>query len=281
MTDGARLIVHADDFGLSEAVNRGIIAAHAHGIVTSASVMATGDAFEHAVALAKAHPSLDVGVHLTLTGERPVAAPATIPTLVDASGRFAPHAFPFAWRYLRGRISLDEVHTELDAQVQRALDSGLRLTHLDGHQHVHVLPGVARVVAALARTYGIRAVRYPHERLRSYVLKDVRNARRVAEQLLLSFVCTLSPLLPLRHTDDFVGFYFGGRLTEANLQTVLAGLPSRSTVELVYHPGLHDPGIPNRSWGYSWAAATQALSSRQIREFLDARRVRLISYRDI
>src|SRR4029079_6807551 len=174
---GARLIVNADDFGLSEAVNRAVIEAHEHGIVTSTSIMAGGSAFEHAAALATRTPTLDVGVHLTLTEQQPVAE--SVPSLVGADGQFAPHATDFAKRWLRGTIALADVRTELDAQIRRVRAHGVRPTHLDGHQHVHVLPGIARVVAELAREHGIRAVRVPTERPRSYMLKDLGGAKRL------------------------------------------------------------------------------------------------------
>jgi hopanoid biosynthesis associated protein HpnK len=283
---GTRLIVHADDFGLSETVNRAVIAAHENGIVTATSLMAGGEAFEHAVSLAKACPTLDVGVHLTLTEQRCVAAADTVRSLVDADGRLAPHAIPFALRYLRGKIALADVRTELDAQIRRVLDHGLTPSHLDGHQHVHVLPGIARIVAELARTYGMRAVRCPAERLRGYMLKDLTGlkdlagAKRVVEQLVLGGLSVLSPLRALRGTDRFVGFYFGGRLNERNLRTVLEHLPSSRTIELMCHPGDDDPSSRFGHWNYAWAAEAAALSSPRIKALLDARGVRLIGYRD-
>jgi hopanoid biosynthesis associated protein HpnK len=276
---GARLIVHADDFGLSEAVNRGVLAAHENGIVTSTSIMAGGAAFEHAASLASRCPSLDVGVHLTLTEQRPVAD--SVPSLVDADGRFAPHATRFAARYLRGEIALADVRAELQAQIRRVREHGIAPTHLDGHQHVHVLPGIARVVAELARENGIRAVRVPAERLRAYMLKDRARAKRVAEQLAIGALSALAPLAPLRRVDRFVGFYFGGRLNEQNLRTVVVHLPTRGTAELMCHPGIEDPASPYGHWGYSWAAETAALTSPGIRALLAERGVRLIGYRDI
>jgi hopanoid biosynthesis associated protein HpnK len=276
---GARLIVNADDFGLSEAVNRAVIEAHEHGIVTSTSIMAGGSAFEHAVALAARCPTLDVGVHLTLTEQRPVAE--SVPSLVGADGRFAPHATDFAKRWLRGTIALADVRTELDAQIRRVRAHGVRPTHLDGHQHVHVLPGIARVVAELAREHGIGAVRVPTERPRSYMLKDRAGAKRLVEQIALGTLGSLSPLKRLRRVDRFVGFYFGGRLNEQNLRTVLERLPAGKTVELMCHPGLEDPASPYGHWHYSWAAETAALTSPRIRELIGAHGVRLIGYRDV
>jgi chitin disaccharide deacetylase len=276
---GARLIVNADDFGLSEAVNRAVIETHEHGIVTSTSIMAGGAAFEHAAELAARCPTLDVGVHLTLTEQRPVAE--SVPSLVGADGHFAPHATDLAKRCLRGAIALDDVHKELDAQIRRVRAAGVRPTHLDGHQHVHVLPGVARVVAKLAGDHGIRAVRVPTESPRGYMLKDPGSLKRLAEQIALGVFGELSPLKRLRRVDRFVGFYFGGRLTEQNLETVLERLPSGKTVELMCHPGLDDPKSPYGSWHYAWPAETAALTSSRIRELIGARGVRLIGYRDV
>lgn len=279
MTSGVRLIVNADDFGIAEAVNRGIVEAHDRGIVTSTSIMATGVAFEHAVALARSRPALDVGVHLVLTEHRPLLASSQASSLTGAEGHFVPHIVHFAGRQLRGRISLDAVRAELDAQIRRVIDAGIRVSHLDGHQHVHVLPGVARIVVELAAQYGIAAVRYPAERLRSYMLGSVRYARRLVGQSVLRFACALSPLRKLRRSDDFVGFYFGGRLDEANLTTVLAALPAGATVELMCHPGHAD--MRASTWQYAWAAECAALTSPRVRELIAARGMQLISFRDV
>jgi hopanoid biosynthesis associated protein HpnK len=276
-----RLIVHADDFGMADSVNSGIVEAHDRGIVTSTSIMATGPAFEHAVALAKSRPSLDVGVHLTLTEQRPLIGAAAGASLVGPDGRFPPHLVQFAARYLRGKVALDAVRKELDAQIRRVRNTGIAVSHLDGHQHVHVLPGIAAVVADLAAAHGIRAVRYPAERVRTYMLRSVRNARRLAEQIVLGVVCALSPLRGLRRSDAFVGFYFGGRLDEANLATVLAGLPAGGTVELMCHPGGDDERAAEGYWQYSWAAERVALMSPRIRELIAARGAQLVSYRDL
>jgi hopanoid biosynthesis associated protein HpnK len=279
MSATTRLIVNADDFGIADAVNRGIAEAHDRGIVTSASIMATGQSFEHAVALARERPKLGIGVHLVLTEQRPLAGGVHVPTLVGRDGRFAPHAVELAGRQLGARISLRDVKVELDAQIRRVRAAGLAVTHLDGHQHVHVLPGVARVVAELAATHGIAAVRYPAEHVRAYMLRSPRGLKRLAEQTAVTVCCAVSPLHDLRRSDDFVGFYFGGRLDETNLTTVLDDLPPGRTIELMCHPGQAD--MRADGWRYAWAAELAALTSPRIRELLAARGVQLISYRDV
>jgi hopanoid biosynthesis associated protein HpnK len=274
-----RLIVNADDFGLSEAINRGVIEAHEHGIVTATSLLATGAAFEDAIERARRTPTLDIGVHLALTGQRPVSEPRLVPSLVDAAGQFPADIFRFAARLLRGKVDPAELRRELEAQIRRMVDSGLPISHLDGHQHVQVLPVVAPIVAELARAHGIGAVRHPAERMRWYMLRDAGAGRRLIEHLLLNLACAQSPLGALRVTDAFVGFHFGGRLTETNLLTLLRHLPERGTVELMCHPGRDDPGSAYGHWHYAWARELEALQSDRVRQFLDARGVRLVSYR--
>jgi hopanoid biosynthesis associated protein HpnK len=281
MSNGVQLIVHADDFGLSEGVNLAVLYAHREGIVTSTSVMATGDAFDHAMALAADAPSLDIGVHLTLTEHRPVTEGVMVASLVDDAGRFRPGIFSFAAALARGQIDLAHVREELDAQIRKVRATGAAISHLDGHQHVHMLPGVVRIVAELAREHGIPAVRVPAERPRLYMLRDRRRARRLLEQLALSTACTLAPVKALKRVRHFVGFHFGGRLNERNLLTVLEHLPKQGTVELMCHPGYDDPESPYARWQYGWRAELEALSSERIRRWLDDHAVRLVSYREL
>jgi predicted glycoside hydrolase/deacetylase ChbG (UPF0249 family) len=120
------------------------------------------------------------------------------------------------------------------------------------------------------------AVRYPAERIRGYMLRSPRHARRIAEQAALGLFSASSPLKRLRRSDDFVGFFFGGRLDEANLATVLGNLPAAGTVELMCHPGAEDMR-PIGDWQYSWAAERDALTSPRIRELVAARGMQLVS----
>jgi chitin disaccharide deacetylase len=280
VSSGSRLIVNADDFGITEAVNRGIVAAFDRGIVTSTSIMATGAAFEHAVDLARRRPGLAVGIHLVLTEHRPLIGARAAASLVGSGGCFPAHVTQLLAKKLRGRISLAEARLELDAQLERVRDAGVAVSHIDGHQHVHVLPGIAALVAELAAKHGVAAVRYPAERVRRYMLRNVKHLRRLAEQAALRAFCELSPLKPLRRSDEFVGFYFGGRLDETNLATVLAGIPPGCTVELMCHPGDDDMQASD-DWAYAWAAERDALTSPRIRDVVAQRGMQLISHRDV
>ena len=145
-----RLIINADDFGLTAGVNRGILEAHGHGVVTSATLMATGAAFEDAVAIAHANPALGVGCHIVLTDGTPVSPPKSIPTLIGSDGKnFRPSLVDFIQALLRGAIREDDLEREAVAQVQKLQCAGINVTHLDTHKHTHTAAAVSPTGAVL------------------------------------------------------------------------------------------------------------------------------------
>ncbi|HVB28661.1 MAG TPA: ChbG/HpnK family deacetylase, partial [Terriglobia bacterium] len=158
-----KLIVNADDFGLTEGVNRAILDGHRNGIVTSATLMANGEAFDSAVAAASGAPALGVGVHLNLTQGRPVCPAAQVPSIVTSEGSFYPGPGILAWRILTRKVTPRDVEGELRSQIEKVASSGVRITHLDSHKHVHLLPPLFDLVVRLAREYGIGRVRCPVE----------------------------------------------------------------------------------------------------------------------
>lgn len=277
----SKLIVHADDFGLSEKINEGIIEAHRNGIVTSASIIANGVAFEQAAELCHATPTLDVGVHLTLVEEKPLSDKRDIPSLVDKSGCFYHHATVFIRRYLLSHISLDEVRCELDLQVRKVLASGLKVSHLDGHQHIHMLPAISRIVYQLASKYNIPAVRYPRERLKNYMFREKGSFSKILKLLVLNTFCAFSDGKDSRHPDHFVGVFYAGRLDKRNLQRVIENLPTEGICELVCHPGLHDPRGKYQHWQYRWQNEVDALTDRKIKDLLRRNGIELISYQEL
>jgi hopanoid biosynthesis associated protein HpnK len=276
-----RLIVHADDFGISERVNEGIVEAHRNGILTSASLIASGEAFEHAIGLSRATPTLDVGVHLTLVDEEPVAAVDAVRTLLDSDGRFYPRAATFMKRYLSGAISLAEIRCELDAQIAKVIAHGVRATHLDGHQHLHMVPGIRRAVGELARKYGISFIRYPREAVKLYMLHDKHSLGRLPQLLILNAFCAFARTSDATRPDHFCGFFYGGRLSKENLMTVLEHLPKNGICELMCHPGLSDPHSRYAHWGYRWQDERDALTDKDVKDHLRARGVELISYANL
>ena len=278
---GLKLIVNADDFGLSEAANEGIVQAHRQGMVTATSIMANGSAFAHAVDLARATPTLDLGVHLTLVGEKPILDPQTIPSIVGNGGRLLDSSRSFARRYLAGRIDRADVQRELTAQMEKVQQQQLPITHLDGHQHLHLFAQVFEVTVELARKHQIDWIRIPNEALKGYMFGAPTGWPRILELLAVKHFCQRAARQWPRRAADFVGFYYGGRLNRRNLATVLHRLPAAGVCELMCHPSLDDPNSPYARWGYAWADEVDALTDPQARRYLQQRSVELTSYRQL
>ena len=280
-----RLIVNADDFGIHAVVNQGIAAGHTCGVITSASLMAGGDAFDDAVRIAGEQPSLAVGAHLTLVGGgKPVLSPQAIPGLLDAQGFFLSGHPAFLARYLAGRIKLAEVELELTAQLEKICAAGLVPSHLDSHQHLHVLPGIFAVVARLAKRFSIRAIRKPAETV-CFFGGARPSLGRVAGRTGLSLLAAGSMCNAKRNgfvtTDHFYGMLSGGQLNEALMLELIDVLQNGST-EIMTHPGCNGEELAGLyNWGYHWEEELQALISPVVRERLRNKAIELISFRDL
>jgi predicted glycoside hydrolase/deacetylase ChbG (UPF0249 family) len=155
-----RLFINGDDFGLSPGVNEAVERLHHRGRLTSASILANSPWSDPAFRFAREHPTLRVGLHVNLTTYGPVLAPEQVPSLVDAAGRFYPTS-SFLIRLLSGRVNLEEVAAEVDAQAARCLEEGIRPVHIDSHMHLHALPALGQITAAAARRHGIEIMRNP------------------------------------------------------------------------------------------------------------------------
>ena len=279
-----RLIVNADDFGLHAAVNRGILAAHTEGIVSSTSLMAGGAALDDAVRIAKQCPQLGVGVHLTLVGARPVLPVAEVSSLLDEAGDFYGSYPLFIKRFLRGKIRLAEVERELAAQIDRVRMAGIQPSHLDSHQHLHVLPGIGGLVLDLARRFSIRAIRIPAEPV-AFIGATPATVGRLAGRGGLTMLANLfrqhAAAAGIRTSDHFFGMLAGGQLTEPAILAILRRLPPGDS-ELMTHPGFADESLADAfRWDYQWDAERQALTAPAVRALLAERQIRLISFREL
>jgi len=274
------LIVHGDDFGICEKINEGIKRAHTHGILTSTSIIANGEAFDHAIGICQSLPTLDVGVHLTLVEEQPVVDVDSVQSLVNSDVRFHRNAALFTMRYLTGRICLKEVGRELEAQVRKVVDLGIRVTHLDSHQHLHMLPGVLSIVIELSKKYRIPAIRLPRE---SAVLGKIGGVpfTRVVQSLVLNLLCRRAEDRIERRTDSFDGFLFGGNMNKENLLKVFSHLHEGQTCEIMCHPGLVDPNPRYRHWGYHWSDELDALTDQEIIECVRQNGIQLTTYGEL
>ena len=279
-----RLIVNADDFGLHAAVNRGILTAHTEGIVSSTSLMAGGAAFDDAVRIAKQCPQLGVGVHLTLVGASPLLPVAEVSSLLEEAGDFYGSYPLFIKRFLRGKIRLAEVKRELAAQIDRVRMAGIQPSHLDSHQHLHVLPGIGGLVLDLARRFSIRAIRIPAEPV-AFIGATPATVGRLAGRGGLTMLANLfrqqAAAAGIRTSDHFYGMLAGGQLTEPAILAILRRLPPGDS-ELMTHPGFADESLADAfRWDYQWDAERQALTAPAVRALLAERQIRLISFREL
>ena len=278
-----KLIVNADDFGLTDEINQGIIQAHKKGILTSTSLVASGEAFNRAVVLARQHQALDVGVHLTLIEEKSVLAKAHIPTLVNTQGYFRVSALDFIRDYLLNRINMTEVRLELCAQIRKIRDEGIFISHIDSHQHIHILPRILNIVIQLAREFQIKAIRAPFEQPKWRDFLSLRKWPRLVKQLGLNLSCrNVYHLLKDYAPDHFFGFLDGGTLDTMRLARVISQLP-QGVSELMCHPGF-DGGRSIEKyahWRYNWWDECCTLTHQSIIDLISNKKVMLTSFRTI
>jgi chitin disaccharide deacetylase len=250
-----RLIVTADDVGLHPGMTAGAIRAHQEGIVTACSIVANGTAFDDAVSRLREVPALEVGVHLTLVEEQPLTAI-----------RFPKKYTSFVPLYLARAIGIGAIERELRAQIEKVLATGLRVTHLNGHQHLHLLPRIFHVVVCLAREYSIPYVRTVNESSASSAPLGI--ARHVSISA-LSVLGRRARTMGLTN-DNTIGVGVAGHLED--VVPLLDGV--QGITELVTHPGI---GVGGYDWGYDWDAETEALCDPRLRSELAKRQIELTS----
>ena len=245
----ARLILNADDFGLTRGINRAVAELYAAGALTSATLMANGPAFQDAVAIARAHPGLGVGCHIVLCDGTPLLPPETIPTLLGHDGRnFRVNNTDFAIAVQRGHVSPSEMERESLAQIHKLQAAGIAVTHVDTHKHTHILPRVARSVLAAAQAAGVRAIRNPFEPRWSLALSNSPLLTRLKLRLLSHLRPRFLAIPQIRNgsiatTDGTIGIAATGSLNAATLRALLHALPNalpHGLWELVCHPGYND-----------------------------------------
>jgi hopanoid biosynthesis associated protein HpnK len=279
-----QLIINADDFGLNETVNMGIIHGHTAGIITSTTIMPCGKAFEHAISLASANMQLGIGVHLTLVGEKPVCDPTIIRSLVDMDGYLSPQYPQFLLRYCLGKIQLDDVKKELTAQVQKTVDCGLPISHLDSHQHMHVVPGIIDITLDIAKKFHIKKIRIPAEPylfLGGYPFSPVRFASRAGLTGLAQLARKKAKRQGIATPQHFFGMLAGGNMHEEYLLHIIDTLPE-GTSEIMIHPGMDDSILHTMyNWNYHWQAELSAAISPTVHQHIEKHNIQLISFREL
>jgi predicted glycoside hydrolase/deacetylase ChbG (UPF0249 family) len=258
-----RLIVNADDFGLTSGVNQAVTELHRAGALTSATLMATASCFNNAVSDARSQSALGIGCHIVLVDGTPVLSTSLIPSLagpaVTCSTNFRPKLGSFVADLLRGRIKDAEIEAEATAQIQKAQKAGVQVTHLDTHKHTHMFPRVLRPLLRAALRCGVRAIRNPFEP--DWSLNATANAghvRKMQVRLLRSQSTAFQKEVSragLRTTDGAIGVLATGTLDVQTIRDLLAAMPD-GTWELVCHPGYNDSALQKER--------TRLLQSREV-----------------
>jgi len=288
-----RLIVNADDFGFTAGVNRAIVEAHTHGIVTSSTLMANGRAFEDAVCLAKSVPRLSVGCHVVLIDGEPVLDAKLLPSITSAHStgdRFRDRLQFFAARALAGGLDSGEIEAEASAQIRKLQSAGVSVSHLDTHKHTHLFPAVLRPLLRAARACGVRAIRNPFG-----PRKPLKSSELLARPSLWTRYAEVRILRTLASTfrdsarredlltpDGTLGIVVTGALDEQLFGGIAAIVPE-GTWEFVCHPGYNDDDLKSAKTRLRASRENElrVLTMPQARELLLRQGIDLISYREL
>lgn len=278
------LILNADDFGLSSGANRGVIQAWERGVLTSASLMAGGAAFDEAVSLARSCPGLQVGLHLTLVQGSAVLPQHGGPALTDAGGEFGDDAVLAGMRYFFLKPLRKKLYLEIEGQIRRCLDAGIKLSHIDGHLNIHMHPVVFDVLCELMPRYGIKTFRLTRENLGANLALDRKRVLgKCADAFIFSALARRCrphlDRLGIRYATEVKGLLNSGRMTQEYLLCALEGLEDGLT-EIYFHPGVHPcPVLERRMPDYLHEQELAALTSPRVTEKMEWLGVRLRNYR--
>ena len=233
------LIVNADDCGASPEINEAVRECYLADRISGVSIMPSGGFFQEAVSILKDLKKVDVGVHLTLTGgfHPSCSEQNRVSALLDSDGVFVSGYPDLAMRYVLGSIRLEHIYPEFRAQIKKTIDSGLSVTHLDGHEHIHMFPGILKVLLRLACEFGIPYIRVPVENpvviTKSFSVKDLiryfllRTTSGVSKKHMRG--------TGIKFNDAFFGHFHSGRMTDDIFRFVLDYMPSGIT-EIATHP---------------------------------------------
>ena len=275
-----RLIVNADDFGLTRGVNRAIVELHQAGVLTSTTLMAKAIATDEAIELAERNPTLGVGCHVVLVDGSPELEAAQLPGLADQqTGEFHPKLGGFLKRLLTGRIPAIEIEREAAAQIAKLQAKGIKLTHVDAHKHTHMFPAVLRPLLRAAKKAGIRVVRNPFEPAWSIRATPgaplVRRMEVIVLRQLERHFLRIVKEEGFSTTEGSLGVLATGTLDSATVEALLQAAPENACYELVAHPGYNDADLAK--------VRTRLLASRELEgqallSVAKAKKVELISF---
>ena len=264
------LIVTADDLGLAKSINEGIAKACAEGIVTAASIIPTGEAFDDAVKTAGDLRFKGMGAHLALTETKPLLP----------SSRFYKNRSTFFSDLFFEKVDLDNVYAELKAQLELLRKSEIKITHINSHEHIHMMPRLLRIFIRLAKEYSIRAIRFPRGDRPAKALSIGDNYKSLVLDYFSGRIEKELGGSGLVYTDSFIGLLDAGRFNIDRIKGALGNLKEGVT-EIVTHPGFLSPEVLDRyPWHKGGETELFALTDKRVKKALKDNNIRLISFDD-
>lgn len=279
-----KLIINGDDFGKSREVNEGVIGAFRAGTLTSCSLMVTGEACDDAVRLAREHQALAVGLHLVTVQGKAALPPGEIPLLVDRKGHFPDNPTYAGLRYHCSKAARKQLVRELAAQFERFHATGLKLSHVDSHLHMHVHPVIFAAALDLAESCGVKTMRVPRDDLRLAVRFQKRGlaARAVMALVFRGLTRLMKKELTVRgffFPERVYGHFLSGAMSLDYVLFVLDQL-SATTNEIYFHPAVAR-GADHTSGDRQQVREFSALTSRALQERLQDPRIELTNYLEL
>jgi hopanoid biosynthesis associated protein HpnK len=286
-----RLIINADDFGLTGGVNRAIIECHQAGSVTSTTLMANSGNFKSAVDLAHTHPSLGVGCHVMLVDGQPLLPAEKVRSLLAPDEKvFRSSAAAFARAAVRKQVRAEEIAFEASAQISKLQSAGVKVTHIDTHKHTHIFPRVLKPLLETAQKFGIQAVRNPFGAVDVAISSALLQApkvwlRKIQMKLLHRYSGDFSREVKaagMRTTDGTFGILATGSFDERTLHAILDAIPD-GTWEVVCHPGYNDSALDSvkTRLRQSRVVEREILSAPNLRHEIQRRGIELINFGDL
>lgn len=275
-----KLVVNADDFGLTEGINRGIVDGFNSGIITSASLIATMPAFRHAVELTKENAELDIGVHLSLTTGKPCSENSKLAPIMRR-GEFIRSYGHVIKSVYANEIQLEDIKDEMSAQIRKVQETGLNITHVDSHQHIHMVPRLLKLLLALMNEHQIPFVRVPNELIRTQNLRTIKDWGL----FMLGLIGKLSRKKVFHSNLNSSQYLWGLFCSEAmslhDLMHILKSLRP-GVNELMCHPGYNDATLHHIYQGHSFRQQElSALTSREAFDFIRRGDIQLTNYGEL
>ncbi|MDD4201843.1 MAG: ChbG/HpnK family deacetylase [Candidatus Omnitrophica bacterium] len=264
------LIINADDYGFSEKTNQGIIEAYTKGVVSDLSIMAVGVAFEDGITRLKENSITTAGIHVCLTSDD------LKPFRMEY---FPKNCFHLFRDIVSGKIKKQKIYAEIKAQVKKAKEQGLSISHMDSHEHVHMFFPITDIFIKIAEEENIPYIRYPNEKIRAAFIKEPVNFIR---SFILKTMCLFSKKkIKRRISGEFFGHFHSGRLTKKDVQRFLKET-EKGASEIGCHPGSEDKDPQQRDqWRKNGQNELNIFTDKEVIEQIKTLHIKTISFKDL